>query len=316
MSVMEQVPVTESASQPRPKRSGRTLERRRIRFAWYVLIPCIAVFLIMSVLPLGLAVVLSFFKWNLVQSPTFIGFQNYVSVFTESSNLLMLGNTLFFGVANLVITFVFGFLTAAFFTTKIRGQSAFRVIWYIPSIISLAITAQLVNTWIDGSTGVINTIIANLGGEKIVFTRSTGWMYFWILFVCAWRGMGSGALLFLAGMNGISKDVYEAADIDGVNRRQRFFKITVPCMSNMLAYILIVTVLGIFSFFEPVQLISNGGPNLSTRTLMFAIYDEAINNMNIGLATSMSTIVLICGITLTKLNFKFTGIDIGGKYAD
>ncbi len=281
MAVMEQVPVVQESA-PR-RRSGRSLEKRRIRFAWCVLIPCIAVFLIMSVLPLGLAVVLSFFEWNLVQTPTFVGFKNYVSVFTESSN---------------------------------RGQSAFRVIWYIPSIISLSITAQLINTWIDGSTGVINTIISNLGGEKIVFTRSTGWMYFWILFVCAWRGMGSGALLFLAGMNGISRDVYEAADIDGVNRRQRFFRITIPCMSNMLAYILIVTVLGIFSFFEPVQLISNGGPNLSTRTLMFAIYDEAINNMNIGLATSMSTIVLICGVTLTRLNFKFTGIDIGGKHAD
>ena len=314
MAVMEQVPVVQESA-PR-RRSGRSLEKRRIRFAWCVLIPCIAVFLIMSVLPLELAVVLSFFEWNLVQTPTFVGFKNYVSVFTESSNLLMLGNTLLFGVANLVITFVFGFLTAAFFTAKIRGQSAFRVIWYIPSIISLSITAQLINTWIDGSTGVINTIISNLGGEKIVFTRSTGWMYFWILFVCAWRGMGSGALLFLAGMNGISRDVYEAADIDGVNRRQRFFRITIPCMSNMLAYILIVTVLGIFSFFEPVQLISNGGPNLSTRTLMFAIYDEAINNMNIGLATSICTIVLICGVTLTRLNFKFTGIDIGGKHAD
>ena len=298
----------------RAAKPGRnTLERRRKRFAWAVLIPSIIVFLIMSVLPLGLAVILSFFQWNLVQTPVFIGFQNYVTVFTEQSNLLMLGNTLFFGVSNLIITFVFGFLTAAFFSVKIRGQGAFRVIWYIPSIISLSITAQLVNTWIDASNGVINTIISNLGGEKIVFTRSTGWMYFWILFVCAWRGMGSGALLFLAGMNGIPADVYEAADLDGVNRVQRFFKITIPCMSNMLAYILIITCIGIFSFFEPVQLISNGGPNLSTRTIMFAIYDEAINNMNIGLATAMSTLVLICGIVLTRLNFKFTGIDIGGK---
>ena len=275
---------------------------------WAVMTPILLYFSLFTIVPIVILFVMSFSNYGekIVAGKfvsEWVGFKNYADVFRYPEYFKSILITFTIAVGVVVAGMFFGFLAAVAMKSISKGSTFFRMIWYIPGLLSGAIVSEFFNVML-ANDGTINRILEALGQEMIFWKLSTGWMYFWIIFIVTWGGTGGTAMYFLAGLNGIDKSVYEAAELDGVNRRQKLAYITLPLLRPMLGYILITGFIGAFNIFEPVLLISNGGPDQSTKVILYRLYDEAFKNFKYGFSCALSVIVMFIVLILTFFNIK------------
>ncbi len=213
--------------------------------------------------------------------------------------LIML-NTAFFAITILLVQTVLAFFIALLLNEKLVGRGAYRALWYIPTLTSAAIMAQLVSVFIAPYGGVINNILQTMGRPPIIFTISGPWMRAVIIIFSIWRGVGGPVVLFLAALQGINPEVQEAAMVDGAGGWSRIRSIILPLMRPMVVFVLVTGVIGAFQIFEAVQLISKGGPFNQTNVMLNQIYNDAFINANFGVATAGATIM---GLILLALSY-------------
>ena len=287
---------------------------------WGVLTPIFLYFTLFTVVPVVIMLVMSFTNYGEEIragqfAVSFVGFKNYIDIFRYSEYLMSFVYTIIVAVGVVAVGMFCGFFIAVFLKSIHHLRALFRVVWYVPALLSAAVMSQFVNTLIEFE-GVVNRIIELFGGTAIQFSNSVFWMYFWIIAIVSWQGIGGTALLFLAGLNSISNDVYEAASIDGVNGAQKLWFITLPLLKPMTGFILITGFMGAFNIFEPVMLVSHGGPDNSTKVILYRLYDEAFINSKYGFTCALSFITMILIMILTLVNLKISDSDIykmGGK---
>lgn len=287
------------------------VNKRKFRdnlIGWLSVGPICLYYFVFGIIPVFIVIYYSFFNDSL-WGMTFAGFDNYIKMFTMERYWRPFVNTLIFAVFTISISIVLGLLFAKLMTVQIKGQTFYRTVYYIPVVISMAVVSQIVNVWLSYNYGTINNAIVALGGERIQWSDSAFWMYFWIIVICIWKGLGASIILFIAGLLGISNDVYEAADIDGANAVNKFFKITLPQLRPMMVFVLITSIIGAFNIFEPVQLISQGRPEGATNVLIYLIYSESFQNGNFGMGSAISVVLLIILMALTALSMKFNSKD-------
>ncbi len=283
-----------------------TLQKKQNVAAYAVVIPIVAYILLFLLVPLYLVFYYSFTDEGIKRETDFVGFKNYIDIFKYAEYFDSIKTTLIMAVILTVGGLFIGFLLACLVKTITgKKRSVVLAIWYLPVLISMAVVSQFVKLLIS-PTGTINRIIESLGGEAIIFTESTFWMYFFIIFVSLWKGTGGTILFMLAGMTAIDQSVYEAADIDGANKWQKILFITLPLTRPMIGYCLITGFIGNMGIFEQVQLISNGGPNSTTKVIMFRIYDEAFSNFKYGFACALSVVIGIIIFIFTCINLWIT----------
>ena len=286
------------------KKRDRRAVRENLR-GWGVIGPIVLYYAIFGLIPLGMVFYYSLTVDDIFKGTEFVGFANFVTIFTDSSYYMLILSTLLISVFTIGFSLVFGLLLAKLMTGPIRGKGFYRTVYYLPVVISMAVVAQISNVWLNYNDGSFNNLLTALGMERIWWEKSTFWMFFWIIMICTWKGLGATVILFVAGLSGISPDIYEAADIDGADKWQKFFKITLPQLRPMMTFVLITSIIGAFNIFEPVQLISKGGPDGSTEVIMYQIYQESFLNNNYGMGCALSVIVLVILLALTALNMKF-----------
>lgn len=283
------------------------IQTRESATALAVVLPILVYFIIFTIVPVVMLFYYSMTDLSLVYgSENFIGLRNFVNIFKYKEYINSFLTTLSFAVLIVLFGTTFGLLLALAINSLPSCKSFYRIIYYLPALLSTAVISKLVNTMLDYN-GSINSIIVSLGGEPIVWYDSLFWMYFYIILIVTWKGFGGTALLLMAGLGGISKEVYEAADIDGAKGAVRFFYITVPLLRPMLGYVLILGFIGAFNIFEPVMFISLGQPDDQTKVILYKIYDEAFRNFNQGLASALSVLVLIVVMACTIVNMKISG---------
>lgn len=290
------------------KVNDKIRKNRRLREnlkGWGVIGPIILYFGIFGLYPVWVMFYNSFFSKAGFFKYEYTGFANYVEFFTDPEYYVLLLNTLLIAVFTIGVSLVLGMLVALLITGPIRGKGAYRTIYYVPVIISMAVVSQIVNVWLDYNNGAFNNVVEALTGNRIEWKDSTFWMYFWIIVICIWKGLGATVILFVAGLSGISQEIHEAAEVDGASGAKKFFKITLPQLRHMFVFVMITSIIGAFNVFEPIQLISGGGPDETTEVILFKIYNEAFENGDIGMANAISVIVLIILMLLTMLNMKF-----------
>ena len=270
-----------------------------------ITVPMAVYLLIFLLVPLLMLFYYSFTDYSVIWDTSWVGFQNYIDIFRYPEYVRSFLITLLLAVILTSVGLITGLLIAVFMNALHRGKDFVRVIWYIPSLLSMAIVSQFMNMFLSPDAG-LNNIIEALGGDAVIWQDSTFWMMFWITVLLTWKGLGSTVILFIAGLNSISADVYEAGKIDGVNRIQEFFFITMPLIRPMFGFILITGFMGAMNTFEPVMLISKGGPDRSTRVILYCIYDEAFANFKYGFSCALSVIVAFLTFGLTLLNIRFT----------
>ncbi len=267
--------------------------------------PAVIVFLIFTVIPFCVEIYASFTNYNMVNRMEFVGFTQYWYLFNNSFFVKSLGNILLFVVMYVPLMLVCSFTVAVLLNRKMPLAKFYRTVMYFPAITSGVATAYVWMWLMNPSKGLFNNILIMLGLpiSQWYFESETAMIS--IVLISLWGGLGSNMLIFLAGLQNIPAELYEAATIDGANGMQRFFRLTVPLMRNSAQFVVTMLLIGAFQLFDIVYLLTNGGPMGSTATPVYCIYITAFNEFNGGLASAMSVILMLIIMAVTFLTRKF-----------
>ncbi|MCG8452004.1 MAG: sugar ABC transporter permease [Spirochaetales bacterium] len=271
---------------------------------WLFILPSVVLFMIFVALPALSAFYLSFTDYDILTETEWVGLANYAMLLKDKIFFISLKNIVFYVALYVPLMVVFSLSMAVAVNQSFRGVGVFRTIFYIPSLTS-AIAASTVWLWIlNPHYGVLNQVLAAIGivGPAWLAMSSTAMMS--IVMVTLWQGAGGNMILFLAGLQGISKELYESAMMDGAGRIQSFFRITLPLMRPTTFLVIILSMIGSFQLFDQAFALTQGGPGYATMTPVYMIYNEGFNLLNMGYASSMAVLLFLVILLFTILSFK------------
>lgn len=297
--------ATKPAKTSKPNMSRMALQEQR----WgrlFVAAPFIG-FCLFSAFPIVFAFVASLSNWTGTNSifANFIGFNNYIELFTDSRFWMTVGTTIIYMIG-IPVGMILGLLIATAMNRKIPGVKILRTMYYVPVVSSLVAVAILW-TWVfNYDFGLLNIIIQAISGK-----HGPNWLgnEFWVkvamIIFMVWKGLGSSVILYLSGLQNIPRDYYEAATIDGANGWQAFRNITIPLVSPVTFYLLITGIIGGFQVFVEVSvMVTNGGLNYSAATVVYYLWDTAFKHQRMGYGSAMAFILAIIIFIVTAINFK------------
>ncbi|MFI2296593.1 carbohydrate ABC transporter permease [Isoptericola sp. NPDC019571] len=267
--------------------------------------PALVLFLIFIGGPFLVAIGLSLFRWDMLTPPEFVGADNFRLLFEDPTLLQAFGNTFVFAFAS-VVTHVVGALLLALAVNRVarRAVSYFvRTAVFFPFIISWAAVALLWQYMLDPAFGLVNHYIERLGLTPPDWFLDPAWALPAIIGIDFWHTLGFTFIIMLAGLQTVPQQLVEAARTDGANRRQVFWNVTVPMMSPTLFFATVVTFIGAFQIFDPIQIITGGGPDDATTTLVMYLYEQGFQAFQIGYASTVAIVVFVVIMLVTLLQF-------------
>lgn len=298
----------------------------RFNASWLLLLPALAVVLTFRLLPMAYAVFMSFFDWGLAGARHFLGLGNYFALFSDIKFGHSLLNTCYF-VAGVVPAGIFiSLFIAVLLNQQVRMTWAYRLALFLPVITStvavslvwkwifnprMGIANQILawiglkpSLWLEEPAGIMNIALAPLGFELPGILAGPSLALVAIIIMSIWHTLGYNVLIFLAGLQSIPRDYYEAADLDGANRWQRFWRITWPLLSPTTFYVLLMTTITSFQMFIPVYTMQGpigGNPMGTTRTMVYYLYEKGFSDWQIGYANAIAFVLFLIILGLTIL---------------
>ncbi len=279
-------------------------QRRQPIEAWIILTPILLYYFFFAILPVIGNLLVSFVEWNGFNEPTWVGLSNFQRFFTSPRYLEVLGNTAFFAVTILSTSTVLGLMAALALNEKVKGLSIYRTFWYVPTLTSAAIMAQIATIFIAPGSGVLSSILQSLDQKEIIWQVDIAFTRTFIIVFSVWRGVGFAMLLYLAGLQNISPEVLDAARVDGANGWNLLRLIKLPLLRPTTVFVIVSGLINAFQIFEPVLLITNGQPRNSTNVMLLQIYNDAFRNQNFGMAAASATIMLLLLLGASILNLR------------
>jgi multiple sugar transport system permease protein len=288
---------------------GLTRQRKREAVTGILFImPWLIGFLVFYAGPALVSLVMSFTKWNIVGTPTWIGFDNYTEIFTGDKNFWnSVWVTMRYALLYIPLMTIFSVITAMALNTKVKGIGIFRTLFYMPSI-APAIAASLIFMWILQPTyGLLNVILNYFGIDGPNWFKDPSYAIWGIIMIALWR-LGAGAVVYLAGLQNIPVQLYDAADVDGANVWKKFRHVTLPMLTPILFFQIIVELIGVFQTFTPAYVVSqaNGyaGPIKQLYFYMLYVYVKGWQNLQMGYASALSWLLTIFILIITVLVFR------------
>jgi len=270
------------------------------------ILPFILGFLLWFLVPALTAVWLTFFDWNMIRDPIYIGLENFKEIFRDKLFVQSLKATAYYTVGSVPVSLVVAFLLALLLNTKVRGMAVFRTIFYLPSIVPAVANAVLWNFVFNTEFGLVNALLRALGLRKIMWFQDPKWAMPALIIMSLW-GLGYGVVIYLAGLQGIPEVLYEAAEIDGAGRWAKLRSVTIPLMSPVIFFNLIMGIIGSFQVFTAGFLITGGGPQNSTLFYVLYTYRTGIQYFDMGYAAVLAWILFFIILGLTLLIFRYAG---------
>lgn len=302
---MQQIQVQEQVKtgivRPR-QRSWKEFLRQWQAFSFTV--PALVLLSIFLIYPIGYVVYLGFQRWNLLGTPVYIGLQNYNTIlFRDSSFLQSVGVTFLFVVLAVPTQIGLGLFLAILIESKFRGRTFFRTVFFIPLVISF-VAAGIVFEWMfstGANLGTFPQLLANIGITFPDWQHTNGFVAMvMVVIMNTWKSAGFSMILYLAGLQSINPDYYEAAQIDGIrNAWQRFRFISWPLLVPTTALLIITNTIGSFQAFEPFYVMTSGGPTGATTSIIYYIYNNFASRT--GVATAAATLFLIGVLIITAV---------------
>lgn len=284
--------------------------------AYLFLLPSLLGFLVFVILPAVGSLALSFFEWKLTNTPSFVGLGNYIELLTKDAIFpLVLGNTLFYVFAIVPLQLIIGLVMAVALNTGVRGLGIYRVIYFMP-VVTNVVAAAMVFQWLfNQDFGLISSWIWQLADATGWNIQPPNWLAdpFWskptVAVLTIWKNVGFTMVIYLAGLQGIPEELYEAARVDGANAWNRFRSITVPLVSPTTFFLLIIQMIGAFQLFaEPFVMTRVGGgePLQATLSIVYYIYQNAFSYQKMGTAAAISWVLfgIIFVITIFQLRMQ------------
>jgi multiple sugar transport system permease protein len=260
-------------------------------------------FLLFAFIPLSYSVYVSFTQYSGYQDPVFQGTANYSRLIAKDPLFWKTLYNTFYSALGIPIGMALALGIATALNQKIRGIYFFRTFFFLPTISSV-VAITLLWKWIFNSNyGLLNYLLGLIGILGPAWLSSESWAMPAMIIQGVWGGLGFNMVLYLAALQGVPKSLYEAAEIDGANGWQRFIRITVPCISPTTLFILVTSVIGAMQDFPRFQIMTDGGPNYSTTTIVYYLFQNAFRYMEMGYASAMAWGLGILIMIITLLNF-------------
>lgn len=279
---------------------------------WLFSAPALIGVSIFMILPFCMSVIFSFTNKMLVQKPgeplDFVFLDNYIKLFTNDLAHKAFLNTLLYAVMVVPTTILLGTLLAVFVNSKLRGVKIFRTIYFSPQVVTMTVVAVVwAFIFSSGESGLMNSVLQLFGLEPQRWLQDTHWAMFCIAVMYIWQSLGLQMLIVLGGLQYIPEELYEAAYLDGCNTFQKFWRITVPMLKNTLVYVLISTTINTLKLFTQVYVLTNGGPQNATTSVVYLLYKSGFINQQVGYSSAIAVVFFIIVFVISEIQNYIIG---------
>ncbi|TSB46498.1 carbohydrate ABC transporter permease [Alkalicoccobacillus porphyridii] len=291
-------------------------DSKRKWWGYFFIAPQLIGMLAFSVLPLGFAFGLSFMRWDGFGEREFIGLANYIGQFRDDNFITALVNTAYYSILVIPVGIALALLVALALN-KVKGKTVYRVFFFMP-VVTSSVSIGVIWMWLlNGDIGLINQLLAMVGIDGPNWLTDRNLVLPSIAGLSIWWGLGTNMVIFLAGLQGISRSYYEAADIDGATAIQKFRHITFPLLSPTTFFVAIMSVIGSFQVFDQAYVMTQGGPGKASYTLVYHIYEQAFGRSAFGPSTASAmvlfTIILIFTLIQFSVSRRWVHYEDGGR---
>lgn len=257
-------------------------------------------------IPVCFSFILSVMKWDGSAAPMqFVGLENFSRLMGDSTFVISLKNTVYYAVATVPLTLVASLLIAVLLNSKVKGIVAYRTCFFFPYIASLVAVGAVWNMLFQPEFGPINELLKFIGiANPPRWTASQKWAMPVIIIVSVWKYMGYYMIVYLAALQGISKDLYEAAGIDGATGWKKLRYITIPMLTPTTFFVVIMLTIQCFKVFDLIYVMTGGGPGRATNVLVNHIYNTAFVDFRFGYASSSAVVLFVIVLVVTLIQFR------------
>jgi len=285
---------------------NRELWTPRNRVWLLMLLPTLVTLFCVSIFPSLYTLYSSVSNWNFLKpnERSFAGPGNFLKLFREPLFLDAIKNTVTLVVGAVLAQLVLGFAVALLLERDLKGFRVIRTLILVPIMITPVVSALMWLLLYNTDFGILRYLVESLGVKAPLWLGDSRWALLSVALVDVWQWTPFVILLILAGLSSISKELYEAAKVDGANWTQTFFFVVLPSLKQVVLVVTLIRVMDTFKFFDPVYVLTKGGPGSSTETLSYFIYRQGFRYFEIGLASAASIIVLIIIVTMSRLMIR------------
>ena len=284
------------------------VHRRRFDPSGYLfLLPSLLAFCVFIAFPVAASFALAFSKWDILTPPQFIGFQNFVYMFTGDQIFWqVLRNTIYYSVVQVPLNIIMALGLAVALNQKLRGAVIYRTLYFVP-VVSSIIAVAIVWRWVyDGDWGILNWLLSYVGIPKQNWLFDPALAMPSVIAMNVWKNMGYNMVLFLAGLQAIPEVYYEAARVDGARSWHLFRHITLPLLSPVMLFVLVISVINSFQVFGAIYIMTRGGPLDATNVLVYHLYFKAFQELQMGYAASLAWVLFSFIFAVTVLQTQLS----------
>ncbi len=297
-----------------PLAAVRAVPRRtwlRHRFVFLVLAPVMVLFIYLRIIPTGQAVVMSFFKWELIKpAEQFVGFDNYTNLLKDDNFRLAFFNTTIFAVATTVLSVAMALLLAALLARAVRGRlgGAIELLYFAPVLVSMVPVTLGWREIFNYNNGILNAGLGIFGIGKQPWLSDPTMALVAVVILSVWKQLGYNMIILIVGMRAIPHVFHEAAAVDGAGAWQQFRHITLPLLAPVLLFVIVITTISSYNVFTQVYVLASdvqGAPGRLVRVLVYDIFENGFRFFNMGYAAAEAVYLFLIVIVLTIIQFRF-----------
>lgn len=286
-------PAVGTARRTAPAKDSRKLIRSQVRAGWVLLAPALLHSGIFIVIPVVAAITLSFTDYSFGDSWSWVGFHNYTDLFRDQDFLAALKNTILYAVVVIPLSMAISLAVAMGLNQKIKAIGFFRTAFYLPTVTA---TVAIATIWLwiyNPGSGLANGFLSLFGFAPGRWLSDPNTALPSLMLVGIWQGLGTKIIIYLAALQGVSRDLLESAALDGANRWQKFVNVTWPALGPVQFFVLVTSIVGTFQVFDLVYVMTKGGPGTETTVLVLDIYQNAFQALRLGAASAETVIMMI-----------------------
>ena len=279
--------------------------RREIISGYLFVLPNFVGFFIFMMIPIVMGFIISLTNYDGFTKMDFVGLKNYIAMFKDDYFIVSVKNNFLYTLVTVPVTLVLSTLLAVALNTGIKGSSLFKTMYFFPYITSMVAIGIIWTLLFNPTVGPINNVLRAIGianpPKWLLSTKSALWA---VMIVAIWKGVGYYMVMILAGLQGIPKQLYEAAEVDGAGPVRKFFSITLPLLSPTTFMVTILSIISSFQVFDLIQIMTEGGPGRATNVLVYRIYQEGFQYMHYGYASAMANFLFAFILVVTLIQFR------------
>ena len=292
------------------ERKKNLVFRKEWKWAYLFIAPMVLGTLIFGIIPIFFSIGLSFTNWDGLGKATYAGLNNFKKIFADEKLQYEIRNTLVYTFTTVPITLIISLGVSSLLNKGLKLTGMFRVIYFLPNVVMPVAVAMVWRWLLNSKVGIVNIFLKAVGLPAPNWISDPDFIMPSLIMISVWSGIGYNAIILLAGLQGISPELYEAAKLDGANGRQIFWKMTVPLLTPSLFFLSTMNIMNGMRVFDIIYTFigkaDQGGPIVdASRTLVFGIYERAFTFMNMGEASSEAVILFVMIMIVTVIQFRF-----------